>query len=57
MKLFNKWEVKQEHILLVLIFILALFLRVFKLSSFPNGFFTDEVVSGYVGRFLFENNN
>lgn len=55
MKFFNKWEVKQEHILLVLIFILALFLRVFKLSSFPNGFFTDEVVSGYVGRFLFEN--
>ncbi len=37
---------------LIVIFLIALFLRSFLLSDYPNGFFTDEVVSGYVGRFL-----
>lgn len=39
---------------LFLIFVLALILRTIWLSTLPNGVFTDEVVSGYVGRFILE---
>lgn len=37
---------------LILIFLLALFLRVFNLGSIPVGFHNDEVDAGYVGKFL-----
>mgnify|MGYP001228337333 CR=1 FL=1 len=46
---------KRPLIVLGLLFLLALSLRVVNLSNLPNGFFTDEVVSGYVGRFVLQN--
>lgn len=46
---------KKENIILILIFLLALFLRTFKLDSLPYGFHEDELSNTYVGRFIFEN--
>jgi 4-amino-4-deoxy-L-arabinose transferase-like glycosyltransferase len=46
---------KDVRVILAFIFILAIILRVYRLSELPNGFFTDEVVSGYVGRFILLN--
>ncbi len=40
--------------LLLGVFIAALFLRVYKLGVLPYGFHEDEVLSGYVGRFILE---
>jgi 4-amino-4-deoxy-L-arabinose transferase-like glycosyltransferase len=42
-------------ILFLLIFLLAGSLRVWQLEEMPSGFHRDEVISGYVGRFIFEN--
>ena len=53
MKLLSSF--KKPLVVLGLIFLLALVLRVLDLSNLPNGFFTDEVVSGYVGRFVLQN--
>lgn len=38
---------KKEHALLILIFIVAIFLRVYRLGDFPVGFHTDEAFLGY----------
>lgn len=46
---------KKENIILILIFLLALFLRVFNLNNLPYGFHEDELSNTYVGRFIFEN--
>ena len=40
---------------LLLIFIFAFIVRVLFLSEIPNGFHRDEVISGYVGRYILEN--
>ncbi len=48
---------KDTRVILGVIFLLALFLRTHQLSTLPNGFFTDEVVSGYVGRFTLLHGN
>lgn len=46
---------KKYKFLLVLIFLLALFLRLFRLGSLPHTFHEDEVLSGYVGRYILQN--
>ena len=43
---------KIPHKSLIVIFLLALFLRLYKLGSLPFGFHEDEVLTGYVGRFI-----
>jgi len=48
-------NLSREFFILVTIFLLALFLRLIYLSHAPLGFYTDEVVSGYVGRFILLN--
>lgn len=40
---------------IVAIFALSLFLRLFQLSAIPHGFHVDEVMSGYIGRFILLN--
>ncbi|MGD9129798.1 MAG: glycosyltransferase family 39 protein [Candidatus Woesebacteria bacterium] len=42
-------------VILFLIFLLALFLRLFKLGSLPAIFYEDEVLSGYIGRYILSN--
>lgn len=44
-------KLKKGKLLLFLVFIIALFLRVFNLSSLPANFHQDEVFSTFVGRF------
>jgi 4-amino-4-deoxy-L-arabinose transferase-like glycosyltransferase len=39
------------YVLLGLIFLLSLFLRIYKLNSVPSGFHYDEVFNAYIGRF------
>lgn len=46
---------KKEIVILFLIFLLALFLRIYKLGSIPQTFHEDEVLSGYVGRYIIQN--
>lgn len=46
---------KKDKIALLLIFLLALFLRLYKLGSIPHTFHEDEVLSGYVGRYIVQN--
>ncbi len=46
-KFFNK-----SSLTIFAIFLLALFLRLINLSTIPYGFHIDEIVSGYVGRFI-----
>lgn len=43
---------KRNLVLLVLIFILALSLRIFSLGSLPQSFHTDELFAGYVGKYI-----
>ncbi len=46
----------QKHILiLVSIFLVALFIRIYKLHILPFNLHEDEILSGYVGRFILEN--
>lgn len=45
----------KKHWLLFLIFFLALALRLYKLGSLPFNPHEDEILSGYVGRFILEN--
>ena len=40
---------------ILLIFVLALFLRTAKLGELPGSFYEDEVLSGYLGRYLWQN--
>ncbi len=42
-------------ILLALIFVFALFIRTYHLNSLPADFHEDEVLSGYIGRFIIQN--
>ncbi len=51
-KIFRK---RADFITLSGILIFAFIIRVWNLSVLPHGFYTDEVVSGYVGRFILEN--
>src|SRR5205814_9364429 len=49
---------KQKYttlLLLVILFVFGLGLRLYNLGEMPSGFHTDEVISGYVGRFIFAN--
>lgn len=45
----------RNYFLLFLIFLLALFLRVYLLGSVPYGLHEDEIMNGYVGRFILLN--
>lgn len=45
----------KQHSWLLVIFLLALFLRTFRLETLPSTFFVDEVLSGYLGRYLLTN--
>lgn len=47
-------EIGKNWWLLGLVFILAFFVRVIGLESLPATFFEDEVLSGYLGRYLWE---
>ena len=42
-------------VILLLIFAVALLLRVWKLGEVPHGFHSDEVVAGYEGTFFLKN--
>lgn len=44
-----------DYFWLLIIFLLALFLRVYRLNQLPFNFHEDEVLSGYVGRFILQN--
>lgn len=41
--------------LLIFIFLISLSLRIYKLGSLPNSLHQDEIMNGYVGRFIFLN--
>ncbi len=45
----------KKNIWLVFIFLLALFLRLYRLDSIPLGLYEEEVTNAYVGRFILEN--
>src|SRR5258708_7842592 len=45
----------RTYLLLICIFLLAFFLRTYKLGSVPYGLHEDEVMNGYVGRFILQN--
>lgn len=52
----NLWLRKnRDKLILGLIFLLALFLRLYRLNTLPFNFHEDEVLSGYVGRFILQN--
>ncbi|MBI3576791.1 glycosyltransferase family 39 protein [Candidatus Gottesmanbacteria bacterium] len=42
-------------IILLFIFLLALFLRTYQLNDVPKGFYEEEVTNAYVGRFILQN--
>ena len=47
---------KNKHVLVLIgILLLALVIRLFRLGSFPTNFHEDEVLVGYVGRFILQN--
>ena len=46
---------KKETVILILILLLAIGLRIYKLDSIPSGFHQDEVVNAYIGKFIFIN--
>jgi 4-amino-4-deoxy-L-arabinose transferase-like glycosyltransferase len=50
MKFFRK-----ENFILLIIFLIALFLRLYKLGELPYSLHGDEIMNGYVGRFILEN--
>lgn len=45
----------RKNFLLILIFLLAFWLRVYKLQILPFGFYEEEVTNAYVGRFILQN--
>ena len=45
----------KHFLILIGILFLALFIRIFRLGSFPTNFHEDEVLVGYVGRFILQN--
>ena len=50
-----KFLKKKETIVLLVVFFLALFLRLYKLGSLPAGLYEEEVTNAYVGRFILQN--
>lgn len=46
---------KKENFLLFTIFLLSLFLRIYRLDGLPNAFFGEEVTNAYATRFIFLN--
>ena len=50
-----KFLKKKETIALFAVFLLALFLRLYKLGSLPLGLYEEEVTNAYVGRFILQN--
>lgn len=40
---------------LLLVFLVSLFVRTYKLTSVPNGFYNEEVTNAYVGRYILQN--
>ena len=46
---------KIPHKSLIFIFLFALFVRLYRLGSLPSGFHEDEILTGYVGRFILLN--
>ncbi len=46
---------RRKYWLISLIFLLALLLRLYKLETLPYNFHEDEVLSGYIGRFILQN--
>lgn len=53
--IFHLIKTKKEFLILLFIFLLALFLRFYKLGEIPVYFHQDEVMNGYVGRFVLSN--
>jgi len=49
-----KRYLSKEVFILALIFLVAFVLRVYLLGDMPSGFHRDEVISGYVGRFILQ---
>lgn len=49
------FEKYRSLFILLFIFILATFLRMYQLGSLPNGLHEDEMMNGYVGRFILQN--
>ena len=47
--------VNNKYFYLILIILIAAFLRFYKLGQLPFGFHNDEVMNAYVGRFILEN--
>lgn len=45
----------QPKLILIIIFCVALFLRVYQLNDVPKGFYEEEVTNAYVGRFILQN--
>ena len=45
----------KEQFVLIAVFLLALFLRLYKLGSLPWGLYEEEVTNAYVGRFILQN--
>ena len=48
-------KIKNIRLLLFLIFLFALFLRIYRLSSIPAGFHQDEAANAYMGKFILLN--
>jgi len=46
---------KSYWLWLLVVFVLALGIRIFQLGSFPSTFFVDEILSGYLGRYILQN--
>lgn len=55
MKLYSVKELLRTWWPLLLLFIVALFIRLWSLGSLPGTFFDDEVLSGYLGRYILQN--
>lgn len=53
--MFDLLKKHKTYLILVLIFFGALFVRLFMLGSLPANMHEDEVLSGYVGRFIIQN--
>lgn len=48
-------NLRRAYIALFIIFLLALFFRTFRLGSFPKYLHQDEIMNGYVGRYILQN--
>lgn len=46
---------KTHKIILLVIFLVSLLFRTYRLDTIPNGFHVDELDAGYIGRYILEN--